>query len=80
MYNTTHESRRRDFLIMEFLISKGVNKEELISVSRVRGLLCIIAMSDIVTVYGIHLEEFAPVRSVSREHASKKKFPREAPT
>ena len=46
-YNTVPMSQRRDLLIMEFTICKGVSKEELLSIPRVRGLLCVICMSDI---------------------------------
>ena len=60
-------------------MSKGSSKEELLSISRVRGLLCAIFMSDIVTSDGTHLEEFSPIRSSSREHTSKYNFPRETP-
>ena len=65
---------------MEVAMSKGVSKEELLLISRVRGLLCVIFMSNIVMADGTHLEEFATVISLSREHTSKYKFPKEAPT
>ena len=44
---------------MEYSMSKGATKEDPLSMLRVRGLLCSIFVSDIVTVDGIYLEEFA---------------------
>ena len=61
-------------------MSKGATKEELVSMTRVRGLLCSLFVSDIVTADGKHLEDFAILRTHSREHASTYKFPKEAPT
>ena len=63
--------RKREYLTMEYAMSKGASKEELLSMSRVRGLLCAIFVSAIVTANGKHLEEFATARTSSREHASK---------
>ena len=51
--------RRRDYLIMNYAMSKGATKKDLSSMSRVRGLLCAIFVSDIVTADGKYLEEFA---------------------
>ena len=61
-------------------MSKCATKEDLLSISRVRGLLCAIFISDIVTADGTYLEEFATSRTHSREHTSTYKFPKEAPT
>ena len=72
--------RRRDYLIMEYAMSKGATKEDLSRISRVRGLLCAIFVSDTVTAGGKYLEEFATARTHSREHTSTCKFPKEAPT
>jgi hypothetical protein len=79
-YTTIPIPQRRDYLIMEYAMSKGATKEDLSSISRVRGQLCAIFVSDIVTADGKYLEEFATARTHSREHASTYKFPREAPT
>ena len=79
-YNIVSVPRRRGFLIMEFATSKRASKEELLSISRIRDLLCAIFMSNIVTADGIYLEGFATARPLSRGHASKYKFPNEAPT
>ena len=72
--------RRRDYHIMDCVMSKGTTTEDLLSISRVRGLLCSIFVSDIVTVNGKYLKEFATTRTYSREHASIYKFPKEIPT
>ena len=69
---------RKDSLIMDFKISKGASKEDLLSMSRVRGLLCIIFISDIVTADGKCLEGFSITRTSSMEHASKYNLPKEA--
>ena len=68
-YTPIHFPQRRDYLIMEYAMSKGATKEDLLSISRVRGLLCSIFVSDIVTANGKYLEEFATSRIHSREHA-----------
>ena len=72
--------QRRDCLIMEYAMSKGATKEALLSISRVRGLLCSIFVSDIVTTNGKYLKDFATPRKHSREHASTHTFLKEAPT
>ena len=79
-YTTIPLPQTGDYLIMEYAMSKGATKEDLLSISRVRGLLCAIFISDIVTADGKYLEEFATSRTYSREHASTYKFPKEAPT
>ena len=61
-------------------MSKGASKEELLSVSRGRGLLFEIVVSDIVKAAGKHLEEFSTARTLSREHSPKYNFPKEAIT
>ena len=64
-------SRKRDFLIMEYVRSKGASKEKLLSMSRVRGFLCTIFVSDLVTADGKYLEDFTTARTLSKEHVSK---------
>ena len=49
-------------------MGKGASKEELLGMSRVRGLLCVMFVSDIVTADGKYLEEFSTARQSSREH------------
>ena len=65
---------------MEYALSKGATKEDLLSILRVKGLLCSIFVSNIVTADGKYLKEFATSRTYSREHASTYNFPKEAPT
>ena len=65
---------------MDYDMSQGANKEDLSSISRVRGLLYGVFVSEIVTADGKCLEEFVTARTSSREHASKYKFLKEAPT
>jgi hypothetical protein len=79
-YDTVSMLRRRNLRIMEYAMNKGNTKNELLSISRVRGLLCAIFMSDIVKADITHLEDFATVRSPNREHTSKYEFPKETPT
>ena len=55
-YTTIPLPRRGDYLIMEYALSKGATNEERSSMSRVRGLLCSLFVSDIVTADGKHLE------------------------
>jgi hypothetical protein len=71
--------QRRNFLIMDYAMNICASKEDLWSMSRVRGLLCAICVSDIVTADGKYLEESAIVRTLNREHAFKYTFPKEAP-
>ena len=62
---------RRDFLIMNWVMSNDTSNEEMLSMSRVRDLLCVIFVSNIFTANGKYLEEFATHRISSKEHASK---------
>ena len=57
-----------------------INNEELLSISRVRRFLCAIFLSAIVTAGGEFLKKSIFEKLTSREHASKFKFPKEAPT
>ena len=65
---------------MKLTMNKGGSKEELLRISKVRGLLCIIFMSDIITADSTYLEGFATARSLSREHSSEYNFFNEAQT
>ena len=51
-------SREGDAVILEFAIEQGVDKEDMLSMSRVKGKLGAIFLSDIVTADGKHLESF----------------------
>ena len=64
---------------MEYAMSKGATKEDLLSISRVRDILYSIFVSDIVTADGKYLEDFAISRTHSREHASTYTFCKESP-
>ena len=59
-------------------MSKGTTKEDLLSISRVRGLLCSMFVSDIVTADGKYHKEFSTSRTHNREHAPAYNFPKEA--
>ena len=72
--------RRRDFLIMEYTMGKGINTEELLSMSRVRGLLCTIVVSGIGMKDSKHLEEFATARTLSRKHVFRYNVPHQHKT
>ena len=63
---------------MDSIMSKGTRKEDLLSMSRVRGLVCAICVSNLVTTDRKYPEEFTTARTMSREHRSKYKFPKEA--
>ena len=65
---------------MDYVMSQCATKEDLLSISRVRGLSCAMFVSDIVTADGKYLEEFTTARTHSRKHASNYKFPKGAPT
>ena len=57
--------------MMDYAMSNGINKEHLLSIVRVRGLVCAIFVSGIFTADGQYLEEFATTRTSSKEQASK---------
>ena len=65
---------------MKNFMEQQINKEELLSILRVRRFLCAIFLSAIVTADGEFLKEFIFEKLTSREHASKFTFPKEAPT
>ena len=58
----------------------GLDKEDLLSMSRVKGKLGVIFLSDIVTAGGKHLENFALDPEDLEVPQSKFNFPREVPT
>ena len=62
MYDTIPTPWRKDFLIMDFVMSKGASKGELLNIVRVRGFLCTMFMSVIVASDGTYLEDFSIVR------------------
>ena len=51
--------RRGDVVVMEYAMSMGLDKEDLLSMSRVKGKLGVIFLSDMTTTDGKHLERFA---------------------
>ena len=69
--------RRGDVVVKEYAMSMGVDKEDLLSMSRVKGKLGIIFLSDITTADGKHLEVFALDPKEQDEPQSKFTFPRE---
>lgn len=79
-YKTASMPRRRNLLIMDYVMNKGANKEYLFSMLQLTGFLCVIFVSDIVMVDRKHLEEFNTARTLRREHTSKYKFLKEALT
>jgi hypothetical protein len=70
--------REIDQVIMELIIGKNLDKNTIRSLSRCRGALEIIFLSDMTTANGRYLEQFVfnPGSKVSQ---SKYKFPRESP-
>ena len=58
----------------------GLDKEDLLAMSRVKGKLCAIFLSDLVTADGKHMETFAFQKESSVRPSSKYRFPREEPT
>ena len=65
---------------MEFAMEGGLSKEDLLSMSRVKGKLGAIFLSDLVTADGKHLETFAYQKESNERPSSKYRFPREEPT
>ena len=72
--------RRGDGVIMEFAMEGGLDKEDLLAISRVKGKVSAIFRSDLVTADGKHLEIFAFQKESSVRPSSKYRFPREEPT
>ena len=69
--------RRGDVGVMEFTMENGLDKDDLKSMSRVKGRLGAIFLSDMVTADGKHLEDFACSPKVSTKPRTKFTFPRE---
>ena len=65
---------------MESVMEGGQDKEDLLPMSRVKGKLGAIFLSDLVTVDGKHLETFAYQQESNERPSSKYIFPREEPT
>ena len=65
---------------MEYAMSMGLDTEDLLSVSGVKGKLGVIFLSDMVTVDGKQLENFALDPKVLEVPQSKFNFPKEVPT
>jgi len=70
--------RERDQVVMELMFGKVTDKRTIRSLSRCRGSIEIIFLSDMTTADGRHLEQFVfdPGSKVER---STYKFPRESP-
>jgi len=70
--------RERDQVVMELILGKVLDRKTIRSLSRCRGSLEIIFLSDMTTADGRYLEQFVfnPGSKVAR---SKYKFPRESP-
>ena len=47
-----------EMVVMEFVMSMGLDKEDLMSMSKVKGRLGVIFLSDMTTADGKHLESF----------------------
>ena len=77
-YVLTPLHRERDQVIMELIFEKNLDKNTIRSLSRCRGALEIIFLTDMTTADGQYLEQFVfnPGGKVSR---SKYKFPQESP-
>ena len=58
-YDELPHPRRGDVVVMEYAMNMGLDKEDLLSMSRVKGKLGVIFLSDVVTADGKHLETFA---------------------
>ena len=73
--------RQGDVEVMEYAMSMGLDKEDhLLSISRVKGKLGVIFLSDMVTADGKHLETFASDPGDLEVPQSRFNFPREVPT
>ena len=67
-------------VVMEYAMNMGLDKEDLLSISRVKGKLGIIFLSDMVTADGKRLETFACDLGDLEVPQSKFSFPREVHT
>ena len=75
---TIPSPRERDQVVMELILGKVLDRKTIGSLSRCRGSLEIIFLSDMTTANGRYLEQFVfdPGSKVAQ---SKYKFPRESP-
>ncbi len=71
--------RERDHVVMELIFGKVIDKKMIRSLSRCRGSLEIIFLSDMTTADGRYLEQFV-FDSGSKVERSKYEFPRESPS
>jgi hypothetical protein len=74
-YDKLPTPRRGDVVIMELAMETGLEKEELMSMSRVKGKLGVIFLSDITTADGKYLEDFACNPQESSWSRTKSKIP-----
>ena len=51
-YNELPHPRREDVVVMEYAMRMGLDKEDILSISRVKGKLEVIFLSDMVTAGG----------------------------
>jgi hypothetical protein len=75
---TIPSPRERDQVVMELIFGKVLNRKTIRSLSRCRGSLEIIFLSDMTTADGRYLEQFL-FDPGSKVAGSKYKFPRESP-
>ena len=67
-------------MVMEYAMSMGLDKEDLLSMSRVKGKLGVVSLLNMVTADGKHLENFALDPGDPEVPQSKFEFSREVPT
>ena len=79
-YDELPYPRRRDVVVMEFTMSMGLDKENIMSMSRAKGRLGVIFLSDMTTADGKHLEAFTCDPNEQELPHTMFTFPREAPT
>jgi hypothetical protein len=77
-YPTIPNPRERDQVVMELIFGKVTDKKTIRSLSRCRGSLEIIFLSDMMTADGWYLEQFV-LDPGSKVERSKYKFPRGSP-
>ena len=74
-YDESPHPRCGDVVVMEFAMSMGLDKEDLVSMSRVKGRLGVIFLSDMTAADGKHLESFACYPSEQALPQTKFTFP-----
>ena len=79
-YDELPAPRRGDVVIMELALDTGLDKDDLMSVSRVKGKLGVIFLSDMTTANGKYLEDYACDPKALTSSRTKFNFPREEPT